>query len=75
MMKTTSLQISIGISRSLLRRLDQASADVQIEAVGDVIDDVTPDDPGLTHRPRRTCRKNVLYQGDWWVDHGDDKEE
>ena len=43
---------------------------VRTEAVGDVVDDVTPDAPGLTHRPRRMRRKNILYQGDWWVDHG-----
>ena len=40
---------------------------VGAEAVGDIVDDVTPDNP---RRPRRMRRKNVLYQGDWWVDHG-----
>ena len=48
---------------------------VSTEAVGDIVDDVTLDDPGLTRPPRRMRRKNVLYQGDWWVDHGGEEDE
>jgi hypothetical protein len=48
---------------------------VYTEAVGDVIDDVTPDVPGPLRRTQRARRKNIRYQGDWWLDHGDDEEE
>jgi hypothetical protein len=45
--------------------------DVLTEAVGGV-DGVIPVGPGLTRRPHRMRRKNVLYQRDWWVDRGDE---
>ena len=48
---------------------------ISTKAVGDIVDDVTPDDPGLTRRQCRMRRKNVLYQGDWWVDHGGEEDE
>ena len=49
---------------------------VHVEAVGDVIDDVTPDVTEPLRRTQRARRKNVRYQGDWWLDHsGNDEEE
>jgi len=49
--------------------------DVNTEAVGDVIDNITPDVPGPLRRTQRSRRKNVWYQGNWWIDHGDEEEE
>jgi hypothetical protein len=55
--------------------LNAGAEDVHTKAVGNVIDDITPDttQPSVcrTHRARR---KNVRYQGDWWLDYGDSEE-
>ena len=47
------------------------SESILVEAVDDVVVNVTPD-VTASGRGRRVRRKNVLYNGKWWHDHQDE---